>query len=679
MKDGYHILKSVLIPVFCLFFSGTIAQQIRERWSFGNHASLQFDQRSSPLSSPNNMRSIFGTSTISDCSGNLLYYSNGDTIFDDAQQMIQNGDLSVLGIANSSECIFIPFPGYPLHCFLFYLQEKADSIQLKYALIDRTSGIAIVTSKNNLLQKNRCNKLTATLQQNGSDFWLLTHEYNSNEFSAFRITQNGVDTVPVNSNCGASHSGAFAKDGQMRFSLTGKKISLTVPVLDLIETFNFDKQSGIVTLNQQYSNCGIYYPFGITFSQDEKFLYVSTNLLPRLYQLDLYDSLGTGNCNLVVLDSLYSGTFGQLQYGPDGAIYVAVAVSSYIGKIQNPSSKGTSCGFNRNAVFLDGASCYNGLPNFVQSNFDKVYEFSAQEICEGEVATFYVDVLPELPLNVTWHTGDNFSQTQPLSHLFYHHYNQAGTYPVEMIVHYPCYNDTLFDSILVKSVPLIDLGTDTAICNNDTIVLSAGGPYDSYLWSTGETTSSISATSNHQYTVQVNENGCSSTADLRIDGLEVPTPAINFSGDLCGILEQFPLLTASPAAHYYWLPIKDTNEVVQIHKLGNYELIVTDVNSCSAKMSFSIVEKCPVLMYVPSAFSPDDDGLNDVLRISAFDYQSFSFKIFNRFGALIFDTNTPEKYWDGRDASAGIYRYIARIVNGSNISITQQGTITLLR
>jgi gliding motility-associated-like protein len=77
---------------------------------------------------------------------------------------------------------------------------------------------------------------------------------------------------------------------------------------------------------------------------------------------------------------------------------------------------------------------------------------------------------------------------------------------------------------------------------------------------------------------------------------------------------------------------------------------VSDKNNCTDRDTLVVTQKdCLEGLYVPSAFSPNGDGINEVFKpILLGDIQSFSFQIFNRWGQLVFKTSQPGAGWDGR-------------------------------
>ncbi|MCE2656338.1 MAG: PKD domain-containing protein, partial [Sediminibacterium sp.] len=96
------------------------------------------------------------------------------------------------------------------------------------------------------------------------------------------------------------------------------------------------------------------------------------------------------------------------------------------------------------------------------------------------------------------------------------------------------------------------------------------------------------------------------------------------------------------------------NPIFNGDKSTDYTLTRTDtISSCSVTDEYEIIVSTEVYANVPNAFTPNNDGLNDVLKV---EYSTgvgadFNFRIFNRWGKLMFQTNDKNKGWDGRDPS----------------------------
>lgn len=119
---------------------------------------------------------------------------------------------------------------------------------------------------------------------------------------------------------------------------------------------------------------------------------------------------------------------------------------------------------------------------------------------------------------------------------------------------------------------------------------------------------------------------------------------------------------------------------------GTYEVVVTDANDCTDSVTATIVYDNCCIIFVPDAFSPNSDGLNDVIRARAKgDFELETFSIYNRFGQRVFETKDMNKGWDGIFAGArqdlGTYNYFIKGIcgNAGKEEVMQKGTIILVR
>ena len=134
------------------------------------------------------------------------------------------------------------------------------------------------------------------------------------------------------------------------------------------------------------------------------------------------------------------------------------------------------------------------------------------------------------------------------------------------------------------------------------------------------------------------------------------------------------------------------NPIFNGDKSTDYTLTRTDtISSCSVTDEYEIIVSTEVYANVPNAFTPNNDGLNDVLKVeySAGIGADFNFRIFNRWGKLMFQTNDRNKGWDGRDPSGILqemdgysylltYNYIDPLTSELK-NIKKTGTIILFR
>lgn len=256
-------------------------------------------------------------------------------------------------------------------------------------------------------------------------------------------------------------------------------------------------------------------------------------------------------------------------------------------------------------------------------------------------------------------------------------------------------------SITVRTVPypVADAGPDRAICAGESTSLSASGG-NRYSWSPAIYLSNP-AISNPQvvkpvntttYTVSVTDNkGCPKPAtDEVLVTVRYPTAYIPFS-DTSLVLGETLQFDVPGAEFYKWTPSQwlsdDTvsNPVTAPLDSIEYRLHTVTKEGCVTDDTVRIkVFKLPPSFYVPTAFSPNNDGLNDVLRPITLGIKSMKyFRVYNRGGQLLFSTTERGKGWDGtykgNPQDPATYVWTAEGVTYKGENIVRKGAAVLVR
>ena len=243
--------------------------------------------------------------------------------------------------------------------------------------------------------------------------------------------------------------------------------------------------------------------------------------------------------------------------------------------------------------------------------------------------------------------------------------------------------------ITVAPLPTIEISNDTVVCEGTDAFLTVSGG-DTYVWNNGPTTASQTVTPNTSttYTAIVTDaNKCRDSANVNVDILEYPVASIISNYDtICrdGLLS----LVASGGMSYIWHNGEQSNlfsELANSSKLYSVLAINTqDGTSCHDSTSvYIVVENCAV--YVPSAFTPNGDGLNDVFYAKGIISNTAPFKllIYNRMGQLLFETSDFNAAWDGtfdgNKVPQGVYTWMISVGEESIGSYQLTGTVTLIR
>jgi gliding motility-associated-like protein len=272
----------------------------------------------------------------------------------------------------------------------------------------------------------------------------------------------------------------------------------------------------------------------------------------------------------------------------------------------------------------------------------------------------------------SWNTG----ATTP-----YISVNRTGTYVEEVKLRGCVVYDTV--EIIAMPIPEIDLGGDRDICTDQTIALDGSfGSGSSYLWNTGETTSSISVSTPGTYGVRVTtEHHCVGGDTVTLS--HYPHPTVILPGDT-SVCEEEPLWLVpyqQTADSLLWSD-GSVGDGLSVRYAGEY--IVTAVNKCGTGSDTILVKQIVCDIWVPNAFSPNGDGSNDVFRVlgNTARIRGFGMSIYNRWGQRIFHTNDKYKGWDGTDngtpAATGTYMYMVEYMIG-DVPYLRKGDFHLVR
>lgn len=149
-----------------------------------------------------------------------------------------------------------------------------------------------------------------------------------------------------------------------------------------------------------------------------------------------------------------------------------------------------------------------------------------------------------------------------------------------------------------------------------------------------------------------------------------------------------PIYTSGTAANWNWTSATNLscstceNPVASPAQTTLYVVSVKASDGCEDTAQTKIVVK-QTNVYVPQAFSPNNDGLNDFAVVFANNPKSFSMKIYNRWGELVFESNNVNNQWDGTykgvDCPQDNYTYILDVTMQNDKSYHKQSSITLLR
>ena len=93
--------------------------------------------------------------------------------------------------------------------------------------------------------------------------------------------------------------------------------------------------------------------------------------------------------------------------------------------------------------------------------------------------------------------------------------------------------------------------------------------------------------------------------------------------------------------------LQETTRTLMIQESGTYKVTVTSENGCAYTAVFEVAEECDHRFFIPTAFSPNGDGVNDEFRVFGNDFNQFSIQILNRWGEVVYYSRNHLETWDG--------------------------------
>jgi gliding motility-associated-like protein len=260
------------------------------------------------------------------------------------------------------------------------------------------------------------------------------------------------------------------------------------------------------------------------------------------------------------------------------------------------------------------------------------------------------------------------------------------------------------DDVVVKTVPYpaANAGADTVICYGTTAQLNGSITGSSFTWSPPTTLTNLNTLTptakpgaTTTYTLTVKDTiGCPKPNKDEVVVKLLPKIQASAGGDTAIVVGQPLHLQATGGVNYLWSPgtwlnKTDIADPVGIYDEGvegiTYKVQVFNEANCvdSAYVSVKIFKTVPQV-FVPTAFSPNGDAKNDLFRpiavgISRIEY----FRVFNRWGELVFQTTVNGKGWDGKiggkEQATGTFVWLVKGVDYTGKSFFAKGTVTLIK
>ena len=520
----FQVLKAIIFFFSVISSQFYTAQNEYSKWYFGNYAELDF--MTNPPSPLNNstMAYIGTTSSIADSVGNLLFYTDGKSVWNKQNVKMSNGTSLFPTANNSPSSLIINQPGSISQYYIFRLYPGAcvstfpiptPAAGLYYSVVDMSlaSGMGDIILNNASIYPTSyyspsSQQLNATKHANGVDYWIIIHEHPS-DFRAYLFNSFGLNPFPVLSSVGLPYQ--CQSRGDLKFSPSGHKIATSVSYVG-VELFDFDSNTGVVsnpltlissTTEPSYGSC--------EFSPDGTKLYLIHNIPnptnSRLMQWDL----GTASPTAILVSSvnIQSNTLNpcDMQLAQNGKIYINSPTSLSLSAINNPNSVGALCNFSLNAQPLSAS---------INATLNSNSGWNLPSLLTQQTTTPCLIKSVNNPQSIC--AGNTYSMGNSV-------YSVTGNYVDTIQNAFECTGKVVVKTqLIVNSLPNLSVYPVSSICVNNPIIILASGA-NTYKWNNVLTGSQfISApfalSGSYVYTVELegkSNSGCISTKNISVN------------------------------------------------------------------------------------------------------------------------------------------------------------------
>ncbi|MFN3403327.1 MAG: gliding motility-associated C-terminal domain-containing protein [Cytophagaceae bacterium] len=253
---------------------------------------------------------------------------------------------------------------------------------------------------------------------------------------------------------------------------------------------------------------------------------------------------------------------------------------------------------------------------------------------------------------------------------------------------------TLHDSTFVWFVSPPDIKlSDTIICKHSSLNVNIGThPGYTIKWFKDpdprhfNTSNQIVLTDHGKYRLEMEGEHCNTSQEFMLQVRELPLIALPEKTYFCDETEGSVNLDAGNSGVKYTWSNGNTSALINVNTAGIYTVTVEDEAGCTSDALTEVINQCRPLLFIPKAFTPNNDGLNEEFKIIARFIDSFEMTILNKWGEVIFHTTDTNTFWDGnymgQPVPSGAYAFVLNFTGtyqGNEVEQKIAGDITLIR
>lgn len=558
-------------------------------------------------------------------------------IYNKYGEVIENGQFSDTSFKLFGQVLYpalVPFFNGENKFYLFYTYGGDLGAHFKYAIIDMEydngRGRILPQEKELVIQLDKPYEYSSMIgiPGNNCNYYIIVYSYNTYRLEAFEINWNGLNTNPIQS---------MDVDFAVRNPLRKKNIVISpdrslvaisyITQLQLpdhntfIHThlFKFDPDRGIMT-KEYYNEMEIY--------ADSNQMFLRTSEYNSNMNISSFFTKGSDKLIVAVNHFEKNALRNVFQYD-----------------LSRLETNGLRYPVDKQASFGER------VPVQFKIFDDKILTFKNVDINTAEIYSQPYSNFTDFQIN----NNTLIVRTDSFSHVKNNIYSPERAHVFGSSIAYPFIGT---DTIQTRKL-------DTTICTTTFDLELEARPGKNYKWNTGSTDSIIPVTNYGKYWVEYADD-CATRIDTFMlrdlrDDLRLP----EWDTTVCE--QRFPWLLVNPykAEKYIWNGVEGTNEY-KVYTPTDSLVVTVDIQGCRLSDTLTILSKtCECDYFMPNAFTPNNDGLNDYMKPIFLDGcvpYDYAFEVYNRWGHLVYKTNSEfNTGWDGtvngKPADIGNYYY----------------------
>ncbi len=308
--------------------------------------------------------------------------------------------------------------------------------------------------------------------------------------------------------------------------------------------------------------------------------------------------------------------------------------------------------------------------------------------CLGGTSVEFIPVTDGCASSWNWDFGDPSSLSNTGNGIsIKHDFSTVGNYTVTLTMNHPCSSPVVLQKNVIFPEPIIAVTPVTCKDGNDgaaTATLNAiTNPVITWDLNPPIVADSVANLSAGNYSLTVSGNDvCTITQLFEIIYGPDAFPKPDLGSDLRICPGESLVLNPGKFSSYVWTDLS-IDSIFTATKTGIYFVEVLNEKGCSGKDTVEVREGCGENAWIPEAFTPNDDALNEFFLVSGIDLQNFRMEVYNRWGQMIFFSEDAGIGWDGtfegEYSPAGLYAYRVRYSLYTGDSFVRRGSIRLIR